>query len=101
VLVRASALEIRSELFATRDERLPASSQVSLPAWGARDRWMLWEHAPAGVEVLSAAHEVVSLELVRHVVTDLGRISPARLDEETRWPVDAAPSPARAALPAR
>jgi len=98
VLVRARALEIQSELFATRDERLPASAQLTLPAWGERDAWMLWEHAPAGVEVLSGAHEVVPVELVSHAVTEVGRLAPARLDDETRWPVDAGQPTGRAAL---
>jgi hypothetical protein len=96
LLVRARALELEVELFATRDERLPTTRELAPPPASSRDRWLLWEHAPAGVLVLSATHECVPLGLVRHVVTESGRIAPSRLAEETRWPVDAAKERSRA-----
>jgi hypothetical protein len=88
LLVRARALELEVELFATRDERLPAARELVPPPASARDRWLLWEHAPAGVLVLSATHERVPLELVRQVVTESGRTTPARFPEAARWAVD-------------
>ena len=81
VLVRARALEIPVELFAARTERLPASQPLTEPCWGQRDQWMLWEHAPAGVEVLCQAHELVSLDLIGQVVSESGRHAPGRLPE--------------------
>ena len=89
ILVRARALDVPVELFATRDERLPAEAALTGPAWSERDRWLLWEHAPTAVQLLSEAHEVVSLDLVQRVVTERGRLSPARFEAETLWPVDA------------
>ena len=98
LLVRARSLEIAIELFATRDERLPASRELAPPSASARDGWLLWEQAPAGVEVLSVTHECVPLELVRQVVSENGRLAPARLAEELAWPVD---DPARSEALAR
>lgn len=98
ILVRARALEVPAELFATRDERLPAGIALTPPAWGARDRWLLWEHAPSGVSVLPDPHEAAPLELVRQVITEVGRMAPARFAGDPLWPVDVAARPDRTAL---
>ena len=99
LLERARALEVPAELFVTRGERLPISRELAPPAWGVRDQWMLWEHAPAGVEVLSQTHETVSLDLIHQIVSNTGRGAPARLAQTTYWPVDhTAPRGGRAQL---
>lgn len=98
VLVRARALEVPAELFATRDERLPAGAVLQAPAWAARDRWLLWEHAPSGVSVLPDPYEAAPLHLVRQVITEVGRMAPSRFAEDPLWPVDAAARPHSTAL---
>lgn len=98
LLVRARSLELGVELFATRDERLPAARELAPPLASARDGWLLWEQAPAGVELLSVTHECVPLELVRQVVSEDGRLAPARLADELRWPVDESARSGREAL---
>jgi hypothetical protein len=98
LLVRARSLEIGIELFATRDERLPAARELAPPPASARDGWLLWEQAPAGVELLAVTHECVPLELVRQVVSENGRLAPARLADELSWPVDEPARSGRRAL---
>lgn len=56
---------------ATSDKLMP-QGQLDLPRFCQRDRWLLWEHAPEGVEVASQFYEEVPLALADYFATEYG-----------------------------
>lgn len=63
----------------TTTEILAPGGAAALPAWGERERWLLWHDAPAGVRVEACPWERVPLDLVDHFATERGRMTVGEL----------------------
>lgn len=101
LLREARRLEVPITLLTTSDALVPGG-ELQLPPWGEQNPWLLWESAPAGVEVQGQPYEAVPLALIGQVADEHGMGRPAELalralrTDEAVLP--AAPQPARAAL---
>ncbi|MCP3916697.1 MAG: hypothetical protein GY711_14170 [bacterium] len=67
LLRRAREVGVPAELLVETDQHLPAGVPLRAPAWCERDAWLLWDGAPAGVELRTQAFAAVPLELVHTV----------------------------------
>lgn len=63
----------------TTTEILAPAGAAALPPWGERERWLLWQDAPAGVRVEACPWEHVPLDLVDHFATERGRLTVGEL----------------------
>ena len=98
LLEEARRIEVPVTVLATTDKLCP-KGELRLPAWGERDDWLLWEHAPAGVVLDSQPYEAVPIELAGHFSDEYGVGSAAdlavralRTDEWVPEPLRPAPN---------
>ena len=81
----AEVAEVPVELIATSDKFL-RGKRAAPPAWCERESRLVWDELPADVEVDSQAWERTPLALVRHLITERGRTSPALVQELAELP---------------
>lgn len=70
--------EVPVQVLATSDKVAP-QGELTLPAWGEEDAWLLWERAPEGVRLESQAFEVVPFDAHLLFLTEHGPLGVAEL----------------------
>ena len=78
LLAEAQRMEVPTAALMTSDKVTPRA-ECSLPTWCAAADWLLWEHAPEGVQVDSQAYEEVPVELIDRFLTEHGPLGAAEL----------------------
>ena len=78
LLEHARRIEVPSAIITTSDKLMPGG-ELALPAWAREQPWLLWEHAPDGVELESQCYESVPLDLPSSFATEAGLESGAQL----------------------
>ena len=78
LLAEARRSEVPTALVTTSDELAPAGD-LALPRWPEEEGWLLWEHAPQGVQLSSQCFERVPDTLPDVFLTEVGWESAAEL----------------------
>ena len=71
LIEEAERREVPVTILATSDKLVPGG-ELSLPAWCARDTWLLWDEAPEGIHLESQAFETVPIDLPGRFWTEIG-----------------------------
>ncbi len=77
-LEEARRMEVECTVVTTSDKLTPGGA-LELPSWPLEERWILWEDAPARVDLDPQTHERVPFALADDFLTEAGRESAAEL----------------------
>ncbi|MDA1266279.1 MAG: hypothetical protein O2816_14450 [Planctomycetota bacterium] len=78
LFAEAQRREVPTTVLTTSDKLMP-DGLLELPTWCETAGWLLWEHAPEGVEVASQAYESVPFEFTDRLTTEHGPLGAAEL----------------------
>lgn len=78
LIEEARRLSVPVTLVTTSDKLVPGG-ELEIPAWSKEREELLWDDPEEGVKLELAFHEAVPLDLVEHLITEVGQETPAQL----------------------